>query len=140
MRKQAFFAILIFALASCEKDQTVSSPVNNAQPSTFQEISVMPDFNWSTETEYSLQIVAMKNMPFSRVNMLRVTDADNNLVFQALVNTGETKVLKFKANRELNLASVSFGSISKEVTFSNYRGEFDFIPFDDQSDIEPENN
>tara|TARA_R110002167_G_scaffold34798_2_gene111272 strand:+ start:325 stop:777 length:453 start_codon:yes stop_codon:yes gene_type:complete len=140
MQKFIVLGFLALSLFSCKKDDGDSSSAIVSNPTSFQEITVGPNFNWSTQTEYSLQVVAMKNMPYTRSNYLKVFDQDSNVVFQALISTRDNKVLNFRAERDLSNVTVSFGSISKKVAFTNNRGEFDFIPFDDQSDIEPDNN
>tara|TARA_R110002050_G_scaffold48780_1_gene113268 strand:+ start:40735 stop:41157 length:423 start_codon:yes stop_codon:yes gene_type:complete len=140
MKKYIVLGFLSLSLFSCKKDDGDSSGAIVSNPTSFQEITVGPNFNWSTQTEYSLQVIAMKNMPYTRNNYIKVFDQDSNLVFQSLISTRDNKVLKFTAERDLSIATVSFGTISKEVTFTNKQGEFDFIPFDDQSDIEPDTN
>jgi len=139
MKRYLILGAIALTFMACEKDDADNSSAISSQPGSFQEITVSPNFSWSTETEYSLRLVAIKNMPFSTSNFIEVRDVDGKLIFKSLATTADNKTLKFKASGDLGVTTVSFGSINKEIVFINTSAEFDFIPFDDQSDIEPEN-
>ena len=139
MKKFIIFGALSLALIACEKDDSVSNNPINTGAEVFQDIQTAPDFTWSTETEYRLDLVAMKNVPFSTSDFIEVRSLNGNLLFRALATTSDEKTIRFMAKGDLATAIVSFGTISKELNFSAKSAEFDFIPFDDQSDIQSEN-
>ena len=139
MKKFIIFGALSLSFIGCNKDDSVNNTVITTQPENFQEIQVGPNFSWSTETEFRLNLVAIKNVPFSTTNFIEVRDLEGNLLFKTIATTADTRTIKFMANGDLATAVVSFGTISKELNFVNKRAEFNFIAFDDRSDIETEN-
>ncbi len=139
MRKIFILGALTLALIACEKNDSINTTSVAAQPDNFHEIKNSPDFSWSTEKEFSLDLVALKNIPFTTTNFIEIRDLKGELVYKTLASTSDSKKIKFLAKGSLESAVVSFGTISKELSFTNNTAEFDFIAFDDRSDIQDEN-
>jgi len=139
MKKFILFGVLVLSFIGCNKDDTDGNTAITSQPVNFQEIQVGPNFSWTTETEFELELVAIRNVPFTTTNFIEVRDLEGKLLFKTLATTSDTKTIRFMANGNLATAVVSFGTISKELDFSSKSAEFDFIAFDDRSDIQPEN-
>ncbi len=140
--KKTVFAISLLSmvfLSSCREDQADDNTQSPSFAASFEDIKTTPDFDWSTEEQYRLQLKGLKTLPFAKKGMIEVKTVSGDLLMRRLVEISQDRNIRFDAPAGLESLKVSFGTIEKVVPVSNNRLSFDYIPFDDQSDIEQDN-
>jgi hypothetical protein len=130
--------MIAIGTTSCQKDDdnVGTSPVGSSVE-RFDQIQASPDFKWSTETNYTLNITGLKNLPFERTGIIDVADEAGTVVFRQLIKMTEDQQLQFNAAANIDEFTISFGQISKTIIPSGNSLAFDFIPVDDRSDLDP---
>ena len=131
--------VLFLGLVSCTKEEEATKPNINAQPQSFEEITVSNDFSWTTVEDYTLELTGLNGLPFEVVNRLKVKDENGKLVYQRNVKMGQTQSLKFKAAAPSNIFTIEYGSVSKQATATGNTLRFNFLPPVDNSDLDQDN-
>jgi hypothetical protein len=138
--KKTFIPIfcLGLVLASCQKesDNLMAEPINQAN--SFEELKVDDSFTWSTEANYTLELKGLDNMPFGVKKQLSIETLDGKRVHTTLAEISQDRSLSFVAPAGMEIVKISFGSIVKESALQNGVFHFDFIPVDDTSDLDPD--
>lgn len=125
-----------FGLMSCQKKVSSDPPVDPS-PESFTEMQINSSFNWNTTTDFTIKVEGLPtDMQAKRT--LVVQDMSGNVLFKKVVRLTDDDILEFRAPTALAKVKVLCGSIQKEVEFTNQRGDFNFLPEEDLSDLDPE--
>lgn len=139
MKKLILGGLAIFAmsLTACQKENDTQEVPLPGNVNSFEQLQVNNDFNWSTEAEYTLALKGNGNVPFAVKRKLIVKDLNDQTLAITLADMSQTRNFDFQAIAGLQTVKIQFGSIEKEATLNNGVFEFDFIPVDDMSDLDP---
>lgn len=130
---------LVLSLSACQKEADNNLSLSPSEAKSFEELQVSDNFNWSTETAYSLELIGLNNMPFGIKKQLKVETLNGEVLYTTLAEISQDRSIAFKAPAGLNSVIVRYGSITKECALKNGAFHFDFIPADDTSDLDPDN-
>jgi len=138
MKKSVFAGFaLIVALGSCQKETEGIDQTSMNQAQSFEELQVSHNFNWSTETNYQLELKGLDKMPFAVKKQLSIESLNGEILHTALAEISEDRIINFKSQAGLNTVLIKYGSITKESSLNQGAFHFDFIPVDDTSDLDP---
>ncbi len=112
--------------ACSEEEAQQDNNVPQGQVESFEEMVVPEDFSWSTQTEFTVNLEGVTNLPFEVQRILSIADAKGNIVDKRLVKMGNNSTFTF-----------TYGSIEAEVDAQGNTLNFSFVPADDISDLEP---
>jgi|GEM_PF-2217333 len=135
----AFSALLLFG-AACSEDANTADDPAAVQAENFEDIQTSGDFTWSTQVEYTLQVEGLSTLPFPKRDMLIILDTEGQELHRRLVEISQTRKVRFEAPAGLEFLTVKFGNIEKTVSLSGTnKGNFDYLPEVDDSDLDPDN-
>lgn len=140
MKKSFLFlsGLALILLSACSKDDEPSQSTPSSGPQSFEEINTTADFNWSTQIEYILQIQGLKTLPFAKKELLEVRDSKGKLLARRLTEISQDVNFQFNAAAGAETFTITYGSIEKTVSVNNNTAVFDYIPVDDRSDLDQE--
>lgn len=130
--------ILGLGLTSCKEDSTQTQAPSN-DVSSFDELTVSPNFDWSTTKTIKINVDGLDGMQVTVSKIMSVEDMNGKVLFKKIVKMNEATTLEFDAPTWVEKVKVKYGDIEKEVEVSGTQGNFDFVPEPDNSDLDPDN-
>ncbi|MCF8255351.1 MAG: hypothetical protein K9H61_01740 [Bacteroidia bacterium] len=124
--------LAIGMMASCKKDLIEKFNEDHAtsqttKVSSFNQIKASETFDWSTTKKVTLNVTGLKTMVPIK-NTLKVTDVDGKTVYHS-ANLAMDESVNFQLDLPTSVAEViiNFGSISKKLSTTSGKIEFDYI-------------
>lgn len=126
--RTTFLIITLLALlfSSCKKEDNILIP---SAPTEFKELTVSPDFNWSTSKAFTLKFVGITTLAPSASGTLTVTSMpDGAELLKA------NHVMKDSKNFQLNIPGhvkhirVQYGIVQKDIMIKGSIAEFTPVP------------
>jgi hypothetical protein len=128
MRTIIYLALLLTILTtSCKKDSLEPEIPRNNGVANFKEIKANDQFDWKTNSEYTMQVNGFKTLS-PVTNTLKICSIDETeIYYQSLLAMDQSLKINFSIPIDTKEIIVKYGSINKRYSTVNKMIEFDFV-------------
>lgn len=136
MRKLLFLVLAGASIVACKKDTAQDESIGFQDVSSFSDLKVSDDFDWEVAHQNTLDVTGL-NSDVQSKHFLIVEDPNGMVVSKVWTAISENHQLSFELADQFDFVTVSYGSLKKQVSIKNRKGQFDYLPNDDRSDLDP---
>lgn len=116
-------------LSSCKKleNPIPNEPSNPGGVSKFSDLKTNPNFNWSTEKDFTIEVLGLKTLSPVKGTLTIISSDGKSTIYKGNHLMEESFTINTKVAINLKEVKLTFGSIEKSYTISGNKLQVDYI-------------